>query len=115
MLTKMNVWYKTPTEQIRVNINIVDARNVQIVAKTFTQVLQREVPGAISIRGKASPRIIGSNLVVCIDEDEHKKGLEEVFKCLIGHSILSKDDRPCTTSKLQTKLSAMWGISEISR
>lgn len=53
---------------------------------------------------------MSGNVTVDIDEEEYMKGLQEHCPNLIGRLILSKGDRPLTTSALKTKLAQIWGF-----
>lgn len=61
--------------------------------RTFTQVISRELLRAITIREWATPRIMGGNIAITIEEDEYNKGLAEFVNYLIGHLVLSRGNK----------------------
>lgn len=83
------------------------------MASLFVEVVQSELPGVIPIRERASPRMVGGDITVRIDEEEYSKVLVEFVNCLIGILVLSKGDRPPRSmNNLKAKLSIARGINE---
>lgn len=82
--------------------------------RTFPQVVVDELQGAVPLRLRSTPKLIGGNVAVTIDEDVYVKGLSDFNRSLIARLVLTKGDKLITILDLKTKLSLIWQISEAS-
>lgn len=79
--------------------------------RIFASIVSRDMHGAIPLRQRTTPKIVGGKLAIAIKEDEYVKGLSQFICCLIGRLVLSKGDHPIETQDLKNRESTVWGVS----
>lgn len=56
------------------------------------------------------PRVEGGNLVVDMDEEDFRLGVNELQHSIVGRLFLTKGSNPPTTMELRAKLQSSWCV-----
>lgn len=80
----------------------------------YANAVAGDIRGAIPLRQRAQPKLVGGKIVIAISEEEYAWSLVQLRWCLIGRLVLAKGERPISTKELKRKLSEVWGVNSDS-
>lgn len=104
--------------QVEGNLNQQGTINNQLsplnIILIYPLLILFDMCGAIPLRQRLPPKIVGGKITITINEEEYARGLNQFRTCLIGKLVVVKGDQPYMIKDLKAKLSGVWGITEDS-
>lgn len=100
-----------PHNQVQQDTSNNSPEEIAHPALSFAAVVSGDMRGAIPLRQRTLPRIVGGKVAISISEDEYARSITQFRCCLIGRLILMKGDKPIMSKDLKAKLSAEWRIA----